>query len=486
MTKTQSVYVLAHCSLRPPEEWSTSPQKTLDLLSTVLRESDIEASKDRLERMPLGDCTFVPPAYHKQPLELSIEVSKEEIGDVYSRVVPSFLSSLDIKGSDIDVVVTGCSTFASVPPQSARLCNLLGCRSDVIGINLSGTGDSLGASAVETCASLLRGQHSPGYGLVVVSEVLSTLLYSGSDTDFLESNVTYRLGCSAILLTTRSQDKKVCKYKIVSSASHRSAEGENMIERFGLDKNGRFGFWRQSDPKSYMTSLTQALQHTISQINDSLSVHDSVSRRFGRISLHGTSCGLKPVLHVDPQQVPHVIIQPSHPDIIQIGYDGLGLGSCIEKQESSMSAFFHYGNTGVSGLWYALGHSEHVGKVKRGDTVLLLGVSGSVNVEGLVLQSLRDGNSNDISSSAWANCCMADDDHTAVGEAFSRYFCGETNRTLTLPVSHFSHLQKEAATPEFYPYIHGVWEADMTRFREAAAELKPIVMEMAKQEAGSS
>ena len=478
MPKTRSVYIVDHCSLRPPVEWSTSPQGTLDLLSTVLEKPELQATKDRLERMPLCDCTFVPPSYHKIPLELSIESSKEEIGDVFSRAVTPFLSSLNIKGTDIDVVVTGCSTFSSVAPQSARLCNLLGCRSDVVAMNLSGTGDSLGASTVSTSASLLRDQKTPGYGLVVVSEVLSTLLYSGSDQSFIESNVTYRLGCSVILLTTRSQDKHMCKYKLVSSGgSHRSIGRDNTIERFDLDKNGQFGFWRQSDPSLYTETLADGLQKTLAQINGRISA-SSPHKRSGRFSLTGTSCGLPPVSHVDPQQVQHVIMQPSHPDIIQKGYDGIGLGPCTEKQESSKNAFYYYGNTGPSGLWYALGHCECVGKVKRGDTVLLLGVSGCLYVEGLVLQSLQESRSSSLPSGAWTNCTP---DSAAVIDAFSNYYDGKTNRTLTLPPSQLSRLRKEAVNPTFYPYIHGVWESDMTRFKDGALDIKPIFMEMIQQ-----
>lgn len=469
--KTQAVYVLDHSSYKPPKEWSVTLQESANIFSTIFDEPELEKVTNRLEHMPLSDLTYWPPAFQEHPLRLSIEKSKDEMGDVFQNAVVPFLAKHGLKGSDLDVVVTACSVFASVPPQSARLCNTLGCRSDVTAFNMSGTGDSLGASAVSLGAKLIKEKHVPGYGLIVVAENLSCLLYSGNDDRFLESDVTYRLGCSMILLTTHKSDKACAKYKIVATGGiHPTVDPQERFEEFTLDSSKKAGFRWNNNPASYSQKLKRLLEQQVSQLSGGLEGRAAKkSQNLVKRFLKGSR---KPIFSADPLNIDHTILQPSHPDLITVGYESIGLGNAKNQQESSQAAFWRFGNTGPSGIWYALSHRECSKGILKGESVLMIGISGRLYVNSLVLQSMK--NNHTPMAHAWSDTIHDTERKRKIELEFNAYLHGEKIRSLERSSSTAAQLRQESQNPQFYPYIHGVFEADMSRFKEALAEMEPL------------
>ena len=469
--KTKGVYVLDHGSYKPPQEWSVTLQQSADMFSTIFNEPELEKVTNRLEHMPLSDMTYWPPAFQERPLRLSIENAKDEMGEVFKNAVIPFLASHNLKGSDLDVVVTACSVFASVPPQSARLCNTLGCRSDVNAFNMAGTGDSLGASAVSLGAKLIKEKQAPGYALVVVAENLSCLLYSGSDDRFLESDVTFRLGCSMILLTTHKSDKDSAKYKIVVTGGiHPSVHPEQRLEEFTLDSSSKAGFRWNNNPTSYDEKLQQLLQQQISQLSGDLedraaATSQNIVKRILKGSKH-------PICSANPLNADHTILQPSHPDLIMVGYESIGLGDAKHQQESSKAAFWRFGNTGPSGIWYALSHRESSRGIQKGESVLMIGISGRLYVNSLVLQSMK--NNHTPTTDIWSDIINDTEAKKRIESEFDAYRQNQKIRSLDRATSTAVQLRQASQNPQFYPYIHGVFEADMSRFKEALADIKPL------------
>jgi 3-oxoacyl-[acyl-carrier-protein] synthase III len=468
--KTQAVYVLDHACYKPPREWSVTLQESASIFSTIFNEPELEKVTNRLEHMPLSDMTYWPPAFQEYPLRLSIEKSKDEMGEVFESAVVPFLANHNLRGSDLDVVVTACSVFASVPPQSARLCNTLGCRSDVTAFNMSGTGDSLGASAVSLGAKLIKEKHAPGYALVVVAENLSCLLYSGNDDRFLESDVTYRLGCSMILLTTHKSDKACATYKIVATGGlHPSVDPDQRFEEFMLDSSKKVGFRWNNNPESYAQKLKQLLEQQISQLSGTLDERAAArSQNLVKRILKGSK---EPIRNADPLNVDHIILQPSHPDLITVGYESIGLGNAKNQQESSKAAFWRFGNTGPSGIWYALNHRESSKGIQKGESVLMIGISGRLYVNSLVLQSVK--NNHTPMAQTWSDIINDTETKKKIEMEFDAYLQGKKIRSLERSSSTAAQLRQESQNPQFYPYIHGVFEADMSRFKEALAEMEP-------------
>ena len=438
--KTKGCYVMSNDIWTPPSHLSLSVEDTAEMLSTVLDRDSTEETLSTLSSLPLSDRTFLPADYHQRPIQLSIDSARDEMGHTFeSAVVPS-LAKHGYTGKDVTVVVAACTTYAYIPPQSARLCNILGCKSDVIGLNMTGTGNSLAVTAVTTASSMLRARREPGVAVVAISENMSTLLYGGRDARFLESNVSKRLGCACIILSTHRGDKRTAKYKVCESATtSKFFRPEEMIDSFEPDDDGCYGF-KRNETSAYEDNLINQVQVAHANLNAEV----------------GGPAGAK---HT------HVIVEPSHPHTIRLGYKALGMEDSIEEQESSMNAFHAFGDVGPAARWYGLAHREASSGINKGERVMLMAISSNLYTGALVLEARRD------ITGAWE----AQADPAFVREMFNRYYQGlQPQRALLIRLSRRDDMLQKVDNPAFYPYTHGIWSSDMTRFKDALVKLEPL------------
>jgi predicted naringenin-chalcone synthase len=436
--KTKGCYVLSNDIWTPPLDLSLSVEDTAEMLSTVLDGKSTEETVSILSSLPLSDRTFLPAGYHQRPIQLSIHSAGHEIGHTFESFVKPSLAKHGYSGKDVTVVVAACSTYASVPPQSARLCNILGCKSDVTGLNMTGTGNSMAVTALTTAAAMLRARPEPGVAVVAISENMSTLLYGGRDARFLESNASKRLGCACIILSTHRSDKRAAKYKVCETATTSKFfwPGE-MAESFEVDDDGVFGF-RRNVPFACEENL-------IDQVRIA---YDNLNSQAG--GLEGAN---------------HVIVDPSHPHTIRLGYKALDMEHCAEEQESSMNAFHAFGDVGPAACWYGLAHREASRGVKKGERVMLMAISSNLYTGAVILEAYRN------IKGTWE----AQADPACVREMFQRYYKGlQPQRALLKRVSEREEMLQKVDRPMFYPYTHGIWLSDMTRFKDALIKLEPL------------
>jgi len=447
-SKTKSVYVLSNDVWTPPAELALSVNDTLDLLSTILAKEPLDATSSILSSLPLSDRTFLPADYHQRPIQLSIDSARDEIGHTFESAVKPSLHRHGYAGKDVTVVVAACTTFASAPPQSARLCSILGCKSDVTGINMSGTGNSMAVTAVNTAAAMLRARPEPGVAVVAISENMSTLLYGGEDAQFLESNACKRLGCACIILSTHRSDKKAAKYKVCETATtSKFFEPEETAESFGIDGAGAFGF-RRNETRVYEDSLDKQVKATYGKLN-------------------GQVKGSSRLKHS------HVIVEPSHPQMIRLGYRALGMEQEIDEQDSSMNAFHAYGDVGAAACWYGLAHREASSGINKGERVLLMAVSSNLYTGTLVLEAMSDV------KGTWE--IQADPER--VRDMFARYYRGQRQERAPLTMrSRREDMRGRVKNAVLYPYTHGIWSSDTSRFRTALTKLEPLYHKVKAEE----
>lgn len=449
--KTKGVYVLSNDIWMPPANLALSVEDTADMLSTVLDQESMDTTAGLLSSLPLSDRTFLPAGYHQCPIQLSINSARDEIGHTFESAVKPSLIKHGYTGKDVTVVVAACTTYASVPPQSARLCSILGCKSDVTGINMSGTGNSLAVTAVSTAAAMLRARPEPGVAVVALSENMSTLLYGGRDEKFLESNASKRLGCACIILSTHRSDKKVAKYKVCETATtSKYFHPWEMAESFDTDDDGTFGF-KRNEPQVYEENLIKQVKATYAKIN---------------AQVEGSS-GLN---HS------HVIVEPSHPQTIRLGYKALGMEKSIEEQDSSMNAFHAFGDVGPAACWYGLAHREASSGINKGERAMLMSISSNLYTGALVLEALCD------IKGGWE----AQADVARVREMFDAYYTGRQHRSKLVKQSKREKMLQQASSTHFYPYTHGIWSSDMSRFKNALAKLEPLYNKLREEETNNS
>lgn len=446
--KTKGCYVLSNDIWTPPPELSLSVEDTAEMLSTVLDGKSTDETLSILSSMPLSDRTFLPAGFHQRPIQLSIDSARDEISHVFESAVKPSLAKHGYSGKDVTVVVAACSTYASVPPQSARLCNILGCKSDVTGINMTGTGNSMAVTALTTAVAMLRARSEAGVAVVAISENMSTLLYGGKDARFLESNASKRLGCACIILSTHRSDKKAAKYKVCEAAStSKFLWPDEMAESFEADADGIFGF-RRNEPLKYEENLIDQVQTTYAKLNEEAGGPDKVNHS-------------------------HVIVDPSHPHTIRLGYKALGMENCVEEHDSSMNAFHAFGDVGPAACWYGLAHREASPGIEKGEGVMLMAISSNLYTAAVILKACRN------IRGSWE----AQADPAYVREMYKRYYLGkQPQRALLKRVSEREEMLRRVENADFYPYTHGVWLSDMGRFKDALEKLVPLYNELYNNE----
>ena len=105
-------------------------------------------------------------------------------------------------GLQIGVVIVSCSCFAPTPSMAAMLVNKFSMRNDVLTYNLSGMGCSSSLVCVDMASHLLKALPNTLI-LIVNHENITKNFYTGNETSMLYTNVLFRAGGAASLLTNR-------------------------------------------------------------------------------------------------------------------------------------------------------------------------------------------------------------------------------------------------------------------------------------------
>ena len=79
----------------------------------------------------------------------------------------------NLKPSDIDVLVTGCSLFNPVPSMSSMIINHFKMKETIKSFSLGGMGCSSSPIAMEIAESLLKTNHKLKWALIVNTENLT-------------------------------------------------------------------------------------------------------------------------------------------------------------------------------------------------------------------------------------------------------------------------------------------------------------------------
>jgi hypothetical protein len=102
----------------------------------------------------------------------------------------------------------------------------------------------------------------------------------------------------------------------------------------------------------------------------------------------------------------------------------------------------------------------------------MIGISGRLYVNSLVLQSMK--NNHTPTTDIWSDIINDTEAKKKIESEFNAYRQNQKIRSLDRAISTAVQLRQASQNPQFYPYIHGVFEADMSRFKEALADIKPL------------
>ncbi|KAF4664842.1 inositol polyphosphate kinase kcs1 [Perkinsus chesapeaki] len=358
-----AVYCVDHQEFFAPKSWEVSHEDVISIMST--HPNVTEESKDFARRVlthsGIGSGSALPPNLIKslrtgEPWSANMADAREEMEFILTDIIQGLLDKTGVKPQQIDFLVLNCSFFNPTPSLSAMVSHKFGFRSDCLSYNLSGMGCSANGISMDLGRRLL--EHAPLGSLCVVvsAESYARQFYSGNERSRVMSNVLFRNGATAALLTNWNSGN--CKYELLDTVRAQVVKDEAIEAAWqGSDKEGLLSLCLN---KSIVPVAGEALMLNLEQLLPRMSRLPKFLRYFSRSA------------RLAPSDLPNVVdffcIHAGGRAVIDNIMEVLNL---TEKDVNpSRESLSRHGNTMSTSVWYEMGILEKTGKLRPGDSVL--------------------------------------------------------------------------------------------------------------------
>lgn len=286
---------------------------------------------------------------------------------------------------DIDIVVTVCTVFNPVPSMASMVVNEFKLRRDVKTYHLGGMACSAGAVAVGLIQDLLKATPNAN-ALLVTHENATAGAYTGRHVEFLGVVGLMRQGSAAMLFSNKRSMAKRAKYRLQHHVRvHLGADdaGFNCMGRADDGDSVPGVFFNSDVPTCAMKAVTAAITRIVPKILTPRQMVAAIKHELKRRK-HPE---IKPFAPVFSDCVDHFALHPG----IHAMLKGFMKGLKIEpaKMMPSFAALRDYANTSSSSTWYVMDYIETIDGVKKGDTIMQLGVGAGVKCGVSVYKALR-------------------------------------------------------------------------------------------------
>ncbi|KAE9463925.1 hypothetical protein C3L33_04143, partial [Rhododendron williamsianum] len=158
--------------------------------------------RNTIERSGLGDSTYFPEAFLKDPVDPDMEAARKEAEMAIFGAVGELLAKTKVKSRDIGIVVVNCCIFCAVPSLSSMIVNRYKMKEGVVSYNLSGMGCTAGLIAINLAKQLLQ-----------------------------------VVGGAAILLSNRPADRRSSKYELLHAIPTHTASFDRCYNSIVLEED---------------------------------------------------------------------------------------------------------------------------------------------------------------------------------------------------------------------------------------------------------
>ncbi|XP_058756423.1 3-ketoacyl-CoA synthase 19-like [Vicia villosa] len=404
--RNQSCYMLAYECFQPKEETKLNTDTCVRIVSRN-KNLGLEQFRYLLNTMVssgIGENTYCPKLVHEgRETCPTLKDTYEEIDEIMFDTLDNLFKKTCFSPSEIDILVVTDSLFSPIPSLTARIINRYKLREDVKVFNLAAMGCSANLVAVDLVQQLFK-THENSIGIIVSAQQIGPHWYSGKDENMLFTNCLFRSGGCSMLFTNKMElkNKAILKLKHVAR-THCGADDEaynccHQVE----DEEGFAGLQlTKCVAKSAAQSLTLNLKSIVPKIvplselvRFFIVLLCNVMKRMvkkPRFNLLGGGINLK-------TGIEHFYILPSCKELI----DRLGKGLRLSEYdlEPSRMALHRWGNTSVSGIWYAFGYSEAKKRLKKGDRILMISLGSGYKCNSCVWEVMRDLSDSNV----WKDC----------------------------------------------------------------------------------
>ncbi|XP_020571945.1 3-ketoacyl-CoA synthase 4-like [Phalaenopsis equestris] len=388
MTRPRPVYLVDYACYRPPDRLQAPFKQFMEhsRLCGNFNESALEFQRKILERSGLGEETYFPEAMHELPPRPSMAAARTEAEQVMFGALDKLFHSTGVKPKDIGILVVNCSLFNPTPSLSAMIVNRYKLRVNIRSFNLGGMGCSAGVIAVDLARDLLQ-VHRNTYAVVVSTENITQNWYFGNRKSMLIPNCLFRVGCSSVLLSNRSAERRRAKYRLIHVVrTHRGADDKAYRCVYQeQDDDGKVGV---SLSKDLMAIAGDALKINITTLAPLVLPISEQLLFFAALVKKLFNAKGKPYIPDFKLAFEHFCIHAGGRSVIDELERNLQLQPI--HVEASRMALHRFGNTSSSSIWYELAYIEAKGRMRRGHRVWQIAFGSGFKCNSAVWQALRD------------------------------------------------------------------------------------------------
>ncbi|KAL0437422.1 UNVERIFIED_CONTAM: 3-ketoacyl-CoA synthase 11 [Sesamum radiatum] len=323
------VFLVDFVCYKPPESQKCSRESVVNRARQHgYSEENLNFMEKVLQRVGVGDSSYVAQSIMCDPLNLTMEAAREESESVIFGAVDALLAKTKVDCSEIGILIVNCCVFNVFPSLSSVIVNRYKLREDISSYNITGMGCSAGLRVIGLAKQLLE-VHPNACALVVSTENTTSSTYTGTERSKIIANCLFRIGGSAILLSKQTVASGILKIRAPPRCPHSDGEFRRFLQiHFPGRRCG--GIHSQAKIRPYIPKFNRCAEHFLPHV------------------------GGKPVL-----------------DELQ-----KNLGFTDAHMEASTMTLHRFGNTSSSSVWYELAYVEAKDRVKKGDRIWHIAFGG--------------------------------------------------------------------------------------------------------------
>ncbi|KAJ3670807.1 hypothetical protein LUZ60_008233 [Juncus effusus] len=399
-TLPRAVYLVDFACYKPPEEWEVTFQKSIDhATSCNMGEDALQFQIKILERSGLGQRTALPEALMRLPPNPNMANARKEAEQVMFGAIDNLFAATGVKPKDIGIVIVNCSLFNPTPSLSAMIVNKYKLRGNIKSYNLGGMGCSAGVISIDLARNLLQANPN-AYALVVSMENITLNKYMGNRKSMLISNVLFRVGGAAMLLSNRRADRHRSKYRLSHVVRTHLGADDNAFRCVYQqeDDGGKRGVSLSKDIMAIAGSALKTNITTLGPLVLPLSEQVQFVATFLQKKLFNTK--IKPYIPDFKMAFDHFCIHAGGRAVIDELEKHLQLTPALV--EPSRMTLHRFGNTSSSSIWYELAYAEAKGRIRRGQRIWQIAFGSGFKCNSAVWKSLR--NVKPSKDNPWMDC----------------------------------------------------------------------------------
>ncbi|XP_020184542.2 3-ketoacyl-CoA synthase 5-like [Aegilops tauschii subsp. strangulata] len=367
-------------------------------LNPLFDEHSVSFMTRMLESSAIGEETRLPAGDLYMPAQNSFQEARAEAELVVFSAIDDLFAKTVVTADAIDILVVNCSVFAPVPSISDMIVNRYKLRDDVRAVNLSGMGCSAGVISAGLAAGLLQatGHGATQHALVVSTEIITCNFYTGKERPMQLSNVLFRVGGAAVLLSTSEDRARFRLSHLVRTSTTGTHDGSYSCVFQEEDGEGNLGVNLSKDLLAVAGNALKANIRAVAPLVLPLSEQLLFAMSFVARKLGLT---VKPHVPGFRKAFDHFCVHCGGRAVIDKVQSSLGLSD--EQVEASRMTLHRFGNTSSSTVWYELAYIEAKGRMRKNDTVWMIAFGSGFKCNSAIWECIRPADQPDR---AWAGC----------------------------------------------------------------------------------